>query len=1389
MTQTIPFTWTPRSFSVSQNSPIKYKLKIVKLDPVGTSPYVALDNSTFLVNNSEFIDISGSYFAFDPSNFQLESGKTYAWQVLAYEEKLINGALTQSSARFKNGGKSQAYTFKTEENCPSVEEIQIEEQSAPTGSLLALSWLGDDLHQQYELSYRIAGSNSPWQIIKLSQSSAQLSSNELLRGQVYEYTLKTRCNNWLDEAQTGELKLSTQSCTAPTPILIADNDPTNGITLTWDATTDASTYLVTYTDNNTSTTQTEEVTNPTVTIPALSQGIYTLQVDAQCTASTALGQSQTLKFDDSQIVEACPLARPFSLYAIPLEAAPSQTEITWASLAIHKSFEFTYWDNSKPSSAQTLTATEAKLTIPGLTPAQLYRYTLKSICTDTKTVTTPEGGFRLAPIEEEVITDPTTADCFPPKVISAEVRNPSTAKFDWEKIKDAESYELSYTLQTAAGETPASSQLFTTTSTNAKVKDLSPGTYTYSLKVRCGDKLSIPSSEGTIDMRQSQSNADCDSLPAIEVLTTTDSEAQLAWSYTTGLHTGFTIQYKEKDQHWGESYTTDLNDLQDLVANHKAPDSDKIRYTIPRLRSSKTYHFKLTGKCGIDQAQSNDVLIATTTAERMLNCEAGGACDRTSTIQIGTLALGDEIKISTYTLKISKITSQSPLFTGEATGDIEILGKSDAVQAVFALKDAFINESACVTKGEASFTSVRNDELSAAVTKLSNQIEEGLSQVTDILEQANAGLEAGIEAGNEAIGFFQGGTGIGMPKDGGLGEDITLTENITASDISVSGYQVTVAGQTATIPVLIKGGDGKVFSASSSGVIEVGQYDDSFVKIAAVEYDKTKTLTFSKNKQSLFGYDTWYDTYEQSPGMVLHYIKTNNKFRDAKAITHAIVDDVDFSLSGVKKEDLFCVNSKGFVYTKKQGNTLTLVGGKEKDAQVIYAVERKEVDGKTETKLLGALLLSAYPVVEKELVVVPTYKRHTIDVAELSEQVNAIYGKAGFHYTISLDNSLEDVFAWCDEPDNGCVYDLEGSRTLSNDYGGAEKKIRDYYLDSKTAEEIGETKAYLFMVNEKTDQSEGEQIDGRMNFTKQFGFIYNVEKQKKRELSKTIAHELGHGPYGLRHMHNKMYLGDAYNDNTYQNLMGYGLGTKLNKMQWDIIHEPGVTWGLFSGDKEQEYETAKWKAILLSSSRTLVYLNPTSEEKAIITGDYIDFHYSGHGESKTELSEEGLKHRVNGVLFISSAEEAEEYGVDIGAVSHQMKAKGTYKESEIVHYMGNYIIHSNYELVDGGVILISDEFITSLNLTKEAEDFIRFHQQNIIDYKNKKEVFDGKSSENKKEEIKVYSEMYNDPQPSSQGKVKILLRNGMIIELDDDRLSQRFRIVMCINGEKGVIKW
>jgi len=63
---------------------------------------------------------------------------------------------------------------------------------------------------------------------------------------------------------------------------------------------------------------------------------------------------------------------------------------------------------------------------------------------------------------------------------------------------------------------------------------------------------------------------------------------------------------------------------------------------------------------------------------------------------------------------------------------------------------------------------------------------------------------------------------VGMPKDGGLGEDITLTENITASDIIVSGYQVTVGGQTATIPVLIKGGDGKVFSASSSGVVEGG---------------------------------------------------------------------------------------------------------------------------------------------------------------------------------------------------------------------------------------------------------------------------------------------------------------------------------------------------------------------------------------------------------------------------------------------------------------------------------------------------------------------------------------------------------------------------------------
>jgi len=100
---------------------------------------------------------------------------------------------------------------------------------------------------------------------------------------------------------------------------------------------------------------------------------------------------------------------------------------------------------------------------------------------------------------------------------------------------------------------------------------------------------------------------------------------------------------------------------------------------------------------------------------------------------------------------------------------------------------------------------------------------------------------------------------------------------------------------------------------------------------------------------------------------------------------------------------------------------------------------------------------------------------------------------------------------------------------------------------------------YLFVVPNFSESS----IEGFMPRNRRFGFI--TQKQLDGRL---IAHELGHGAFNLKHT----FSPDGWNikDNT-DNLMDYSDGIKLWKPQWDYMHNPEVTTGLWDGMEEGAY--------------------------------------------------------------------------------------------------------------------------------------------------------------------------------------------------------------------------
>ena len=99
---------------------------------------------------------------------------------------------------------------------------------------------------------------------------------------------------------------------------------------------------------------------------------------------------------------------------------------------------------------------------------------------------------------------------------------------------------------------------------------------------------------------------------------------------------------------------------------------------------------------------------------------------------------------------------------------------------------------------------------------------------------------------------------------------------------------------------------------------------------------------------------------------------------------------------------------------------------------------------------------------------------------------------------------------------------------------------------------------YIFLI-----KGTGHQYAGFMPFKRKFGYIFLNNTQN---ISATIAHELGHGAFRLKH--NFSEFEGKITQGTTDNLMDYNNGTVLKKYQWDQISDPATRLAWLEDDDE-----------------------------------------------------------------------------------------------------------------------------------------------------------------------------------------------------------------------------
>ncbi|WP_375579090.1 hypothetical protein ABWH96_19060 [Marivirga tractuosa] len=237
----------------------------------------------------------------------------------------------------------------------------------------------------------------------------------------------------------------------------------------------------------------------------------------------------------------------------------------------------------------------------------------------------------------------------------------------------------------------------------------------------------------------------------------------------------------------------------------------------------------------------------------------------------------------------------------------------------------------------------------------------------------------------------------------------------------------------------------------------------------------------------------------------------------------------------------------GSANNEKQVTVQTALEEEEVVAYVLQESTNDEGETVEEEVPVGKLKVKSYDKLSQKVVVVPVNGISTPTASTLSNELNRIYGQAVAEWEVVMANNYTSEMSLAGLDD-------EGSGMLSA-YSSA---MNDFKREYRRNNNIDRDAYYVFLMS-----GTGSSKSGYMPFKRQYGFVFS---DNTNDLTKTIAHELGHGAFRLRHtFSNEGYIASQGSTN---NLMDYSDGTKLYKHQWDLVHDPENVNTLFEDDEE-----------------------------------------------------------------------------------------------------------------------------------------------------------------------------------------------------------------------------
>ncbi|WP_343705813.1 fibronectin type III domain-containing protein [Flavobacterium sp.] len=373
------------------------------------------------------------------------------------------------------------------------------------------------------------------------------------------------------------------------------------------------------------------------------------------------------------------------------------------------------------------------------------------------------------------------------------------------------------------------------------------------------------------------------------------------------------------------------------------------------------------------------------------------------------------------------------------------------------------------------------------------------------------------------------------------------------------GEQVTIPGGKDTV---ITDGTGKIYyvdkdgNGSNEGIVAAEGGKPTQENTDGVDKNGQATaftaqgitIAFSVN-DSKYAFDIMPDN--ATPSLQKTYKQAGKNFLPYKAVLNG---DTDIVLAVVTATDSE-INLDDIVFKTESGAkvdairndkifTLTVRGSLNyAEEQILATIKQGD-----KWKVIGAFVLVHISPKEVNVALVPTDDTSQSKLDEVILNTQKIYNKVG----VKINFTKEPILNIESKVSDNTIQTEKN--TITSTYSAQQQEINSLYRSTESS--------YVLFITNKTS-STGQQ--GYMRLNGQFGYVFNSETA----LSKTPAHELGHGIFKLEHPFEVYKIAEKSTDL----LMDYSAGTVLNHQDWKQINDPAFRLYMFQSQTSGEYET------------------------------------------------------------------------------------------------------------------------------------------------------------------------------------------------------------------------